>query len=123
GVVNFTVEVKEWQERILFLHTIARGAADRSYGIHVAELAGLPAPVVRRAREVLADLESADLSPPSVRPSRDDGPQPGPVQLSLFSELAPPPALKELQAINPDDLTPRQALETLYRLKRLADRG
>ena len=117
GVVNYSVEVKESGNRILFLHTIIRGAADRSYGIHVAELAGLPRPVIARARAVLAQLEEADLKKPaSPAPDEERNQQ---VQLSLFPEEPPEPALQELRAIDPDDLTPKQALEMLYRLKSL----
>ncbi|MBF0370199.1 MAG: DNA mismatch repair protein MutS [Magnetococcales bacterium] len=113
GIVNFTVEVKEWQEKILFLHTIARGAADRSYGIHVAQLAGLPPAVINRAQEVLTELEATEMKKQPPSPAQPY------TQLSLFMEPPPEPALLELKAIDPDDLTPRQALDALYRLKGL----
>ncbi|OSM04320.1 putative DNA mismatch repair protein MutS [Magnetofaba australis IT-1] len=117
GIVNHTVQVKEWRDEILFLHTIARGAADRSYGIHVARLAGLPKSVTERAKQVLEDLESADLRAP-VEPGHKSAAEPE-YQLTLFAEPPPSPALTELNALNPDDLSPKQALETLYRLKEL----
>ncbi|MDP9196305.1 MAG: DNA mismatch repair protein MutS [Pseudomonadota bacterium] len=112
-----TMRVKEWQGDVVFLHEVVAGSADRSYGIHVARLAGLPAPVVRRAREVLETLEQQG---PGLRNRGGD--------LPLFS--APPPAsvppalppehpvLELLRRVDPDSLTPRQALEELYRLKR-----
>ena len=129
GVVNYTVEVKETQDRPLFLHTIIRGAADRSYGIHVAALAGMPKPVIDRAWEILAQLEAKAQKNPSVLPAL-----PPPVasrkkdphaelencgQLSLFAEPSPEPAIQALQALDLDDLTPKQALDALFRLKAL----
>ncbi|MEO5376330.1 MAG: DNA mismatch repair protein MutS [Magnetococcus sp. DMHC-6] len=114
GIVNHTVEVKEVEEQILFLHTIIRGAADRSYGIHVAQLAGLPATVITRANAILADLESN--APQKKRPAKPNKTQ---TQLSLFLEHPPEPIVLELKHMNPDDLTPKQALELLYRLKKM----
>ncbi|MEO5350323.1 MAG: DNA mismatch repair protein MutS [Magnetococcus sp. YQC-3] len=117
GVVNYTVEVKDDQVRPLFLHTIVRGAADHSYGIHVAELAGMPRVVIERAREVLAQLEEANLKKPTRRvvaqPFRP-APQ---VQLALFADPMSEPVIQELTAIDPNELTPKQALEVLFKLK------
>ena len=113
GVVNHTVEVKETEGRPLFLHTIVRGSADRSYGIHVAELAGMPTPVINRAKEILTHLEETDR-PKSL--ALQPAPQ---TQLSLFSDPAPEPAIEALQALDPNELTPKQALETLFHLKSL----
>jgi DNA mismatch repair protein MutS len=109
------MKVKEWRGDVVFLHEVAPGAADRSYGIQVAKLAGLPASVIARARQVLESLEKSDRSRP--RPLIDD--------LPLFAarqpeSAAPPPALAALEAINPDELSPKEALERLYELKRLA---
>ncbi|MBF0143684.1 MAG: DNA mismatch repair protein MutS [Magnetococcales bacterium] len=134
GIESHAVQVKEWNGRIVFLYTVARGVADRSYGIHVAELAGLPAPVLERAREVLAELESSD--PHTGTDSEGSLPRRSrrgaPVrmsattleagqgkQLSLFPETPPEPALEELRALDPNALTPLQALEALFRLKSL----
>ncbi len=114
---NVTMRVKEWDGDVIFLHEVGKGAADRSYGIQVARLAGLPAAVVDRARDVLRQLEAGQNS---GKPSSlvDD--------LPLFSVAArrelPKPAQADalaeaLRAVNPDDLTPREALEALYRLK------
>jgi DNA mismatch repair protein MutS len=131
GVANVTVAVKEWKDGIVFLHQVVPGAADGSYGIQVARLAGLPRPVIARAREVLARLEGGGLKPGGGDPFED---------LPLFAALKPtettaeaetagpefeaepagPSPLEEaLDAIDPDAMTPRQALEALYRLKGL----
>jgi DNA mismatch repair protein MutS len=119
-VANATMRVKEWEGEVVFLHEVAPGAADRSYGIQVARLAGLPPAVIARAQAVLAALEK------NSQGSRadvliDD--------LPLFSAMAKPApaamrksALEEaLGSVNPDELTPREALETLYRLKALGE--
>ena len=119
GVDNATVTVKEWQGEVIFLHEVRKGAADRSYGVQVAQLAGLPASVVERARVVLEALEQGD---------RDKGSGPKALidDLPLFSTVpaAPPPAparpnpaLDLLEDIQPDDLSPRDALDLLYKLK------
>ncbi|HML14305.1 MAG TPA: DNA mismatch repair protein MutS [Xanthobacteraceae bacterium] len=120
---NATMRVKEWQGDVVFLHEVVPGAADRSYGVQVAKLAGLPPAVIDRAKLVLAELEAEDRTSPA-RALLDD--------LPLFSAAgrppAPPPrpdaalaAVRDaLAALNPDDLSPREALEALYRLKLLA---
>jgi DNA mismatch repair protein MutS len=113
---NATVRVKEWQGDVVFLHEVVAGAADRSYGIQVAKLAGLPPSVIERAKLVLAKLEQEDRAAPK-----------GFEDLPLFA--VPPKAPQErlesaedllaaaLAAINPDDLSPREAMEALYMLK------
>jgi DNA mismatch repair protein MutS len=118
---NVTMRVKEWEGDVIFLHEVGKGAADRSYGVQVARLAGLPEPVVARAKQVLAQLEAGEMSGKASRLIDD---------LPLFSaalrrEAPAAPAAndalgKELAAINPDEMTPREALEALYRLKGLA---
>ena len=117
GAANATVEVKEWREEIVFLYRVVMGAADRSYGIHVAKLAGLPAPVLARANEVLNALETADGRPKAADLAED---------LPLFKAAKPSPGFAEpspleraLAELNPDTMTPKQALEALYRLKAL----
>ena len=113
---NLTMKVREWQDEIVFLHEVERGAADRSYGIHVARLAGLPDPVIARAEEVLGLLEKSEQRA-GRRELVDD--------LPLFSAAAPRPgpvrsALEEkLSSIAPDELTPREALDLLYDLRRM----
>ncbi len=120
GVENTTVAVREWQGEVIFLHEVRRGAADRSYGVQVARLAGLPDAVVARAREVLHALESGEATGGrSPRAIIDD--------LPLFAPrptpAAPPPspALEKLRAVHPDELTPREALALLYELRALLD--
>jgi len=123
-IVNATVKVKEWRGDVVFLHEIVPGSADRSYGIQVAKLAGLPRPVIERARAVLAELEKSGGN--NAASMLDD--------LPLFSlarrptsdapaEAPPDPAeaelLRAIDALAPDELTPREALEALYRLKAL----
>jgi DNA mismatch repair protein MutS len=119
---NATVRVKEWHGEVVFLHEVVAGAADRSYGIQVAKLAGLPASVVERAKVVLAKLEQEDRSAPKgfedlplfAVPSKLPHDARQPVEEPVFAALA---------ALNPDDLSPREAMEALYSLKaKLADK-
>jgi len=121
GLSNATVAVKEWQGEVIFLHEVRQGAADRSYGVQVAQLAGLPAAVVERARSVLEALEAGEREGNKQKALIDD--------LPLFSVPATPapaphpvvpPVVNMLNDVHPDDLTPKQALELLYRLKEAA---
>lgn len=109
-----SMKVKEWKGELVFLHEVIAGSADRSYGIHVARLAGLPAPVLARAGEILHQLEQQQQNAGHV-----------PASLPLFSYSAPAtathnPLNEALSNIQPDELSPRQALELIYRLKQLA---
>ena len=119
GAANATVEVKEWRDEIVFLYRVVKGAADRSYGIHVAKLAGLPPPVLARAAEVLSALEKADGRPkPSVL--ADDLPLFQAAKGSASPQDERAAVLEQaLAALSPDALTPKEALEALYRLKAL----
>lgn len=113
-LVNATVRVKEWEGDVVFLHEVAPGVAENSYGIQVAKLAGLPAAVIERARTVLAQLEASDRK---ASPRGFD-------DLPLFSATrgaAPEkdPLGSALDAVEPDTLAPREALEALYKLKAL----
>jgi DNA mismatch repair protein MutS len=109
---NCNVLVREAGDRVVFLHTLAPGGTDRSYGVHVAELAGLPAAVVRRAREVLGTLEGGHrVAPGGPPPAADPG------QLTLFG-AEPHPVLADLQSIDVDAMTPLQALNRLAELQR-----
>ncbi len=124
GLAPHTMRVKEWQGEVIFLHEVGPGAADRSYGIHVGRLAGLPPAVIARAEEVLVLLEKDSRAGAAVKLADD---------LPLFSALAKPvqPAISgagpgpdtvlqdALAEVVPDALSPREALETLYRLKAL----
>ncbi|WP_282047163.1 DNA mismatch repair protein MutS [Roseibium album] len=123
---NATVSVKEWNGDVIFLHEIVPGAADRSYGIQVAKLAGLPAMVVERSKQVLGQLEEQDRRSPAE--SLID-------ELPLFANITtkppggaadpakPDPVSEALTELAPDDMTPREALEALYQLKTLQAGG
>jgi DNA mismatch repair protein MutS len=118
GVRNLNVAVKEWQDQVVFLHQIVPGAADKSYGIHVAQLAGVPRSVNERAAEVLAWLEaqhhpddahsSATGSPPGRADNDDVKRSSNPWQLTLFG-VEEHPLLDEIRAANLDDLSPLEA--------------
>jgi DNA mismatch repair protein MutS len=114
---NATVRVKEWEGEVVFLHEVVPGAADHSYGIQVAKLAGLPVAVIERAKVVLAKLEAEDRAAPR-----------GFEDLPLFAAAPRPAAAPEadaaliavvaaLSALHPDEMSPRDALEALYALK------
>ena len=121
GVENATVAVKEWDGEVIFLHEVRQGAADRSYGVQVAQLAGLPPSVVQRARVVLDALEKGE---------REGGGK----QIALVDDLplfavspSPPPAKTEpspvvelLEGLHPDEMSPKEALDFLYQLKEAA---
>ena len=125
-LANVTMKVKEWDGDVVFLHEVAPGAADRSYGIQVARLAGLPDAVVARAKDVLTQLESSDRQNPALTLVDD---------LPLFSAevhrekkvtattAGPSPLDTRLAELHPDDMTPREALDILYELKRLSAGG
>ena len=119
----FTMRVKEWEGDVIFLHEISAGAADRSYGIHVAKLAGLPETVIRRAEQVLVALEQGEQSSRVTKLKND---------LPLFAAMAEPPQAREnrrsevescVESINPDEMSPRDALEFLYKLKKITVDG
>jgi DNA mismatch repair protein MutS len=113
GVANAHVLVREWHEDILFLRKVVDGRSDRSYGIQVARLAGLPTEVVTRAREILSQLEQDELAR-GGRPSLSGAPKPG-EQLGLFAAPAPvdDALARKLAALDVDRLTPIDALMTL----------
>ncbi len=109
----FTLAVKEWQGEIVFLHEVAKGTANRSYGIHVARLAGMPAPLLARAQAILKELESHaighDLS--------------GKIADLPAETAAPHPALQKIKTIQPDSLSPREALDIVFELKSLSEKN
>lgn len=121
GVENATVSVKEWEGEVIFLHEVKRGAADRSYGVQVAQLAGLPPSVIARARVVLDALEKGEREGGATQKTLID-------DLPLFSAAsspAPTPPKSSvltdtLADVHPDELTPKQALDILYKLKEAA---
>lgn len=114
SLCSHSMQVREWKGDIIFMHSVAEGAADRSYGIHVGKLAGLPGSVITRAQEVLALLQSGEKSA-ALSKLADD--------LPLFTNAAPEPPTQRseledmLAALDPDALTPREALDLLYKLK------
>lgn len=116
---NATVRVKEWHGEVVFLHEVLPGAADRSYGIQVAKLAGLPPSVIARAKSVLAKLEAQDRGS-TVRTLVDDLPLFA-VPARAADESAPPSEtvqlIEALKSLHPDEMSPREALEALYALK------
>jgi DNA mismatch repair protein MutS len=130
-----TMRVREWNDGIVFLHEVTAGVADRSYGIHVARLAGLPGSVLDRAETVLKRLEQGAEGAPSPAQLVEDLPlfaaaarpaRPRRAEKPAAPDPAPPapsPVETALADINPDDLTPKAALETLYRLKGLQEEG
>ena len=139
GLSCRTMRVKEWKGRVVFLHEVIPGAADRSYGIHVARLAGLPRAALRRAEDVLKLLEQSDQGGALARLADDlplfAGTAPGGAEAPEAETDATPPAadgpddpgaeaaLTRLRAVDPDALTPRAALDLLYALRRDLDGG
>ncbi|MFN3656169.1 MAG: DNA mismatch repair protein MutS [Pseudolabrys sp.] len=118
---NATVKVKEWKGEVVFLHEVAAGAADRSYGIQVAKLAGLPASVIERAKVVLAKLEQEDRAAP--KSFKDLGFEDLPLFAAPYKashereDRAYDLVLDAIAALNPDDMSPREAMDALYALK------
>jgi DNA mismatch repair protein MutS len=143
-VKNYTVAIKEWNDQIIFLRTVVEGGADKSYGIQVARLAGLPQAVIRRAKEVLANLESAEfnelgepIAASNIRAGeekkkRTDGRSGNPVpngeteasepQLGLFANQAGL-LFREIAGLNLDGMTPLDAMNKLYELKKKVGNG
>ena len=122
-VKNYNIAVREWNDTIIFLHKLLPGGTNRSYGIQVAALAGVPAKVVARAKELLHNIEQGEFNRQgepriATSPRKKKPPQPG--QLSLFGGEESK-ATRRLREINPDALSPREALDLLYELKRLTD--
>jgi len=121
GVKNMNVSVREVGEEVVFLRRLVAGGADRSYGIQVARLAGLPAGIIARARELLAELEGTHSHGGEGlgrRGAHRPASEPPPDQLSMFAMEHP--VVERLRALDPDRLTPREALDLLYQLGREA---
>ena len=123
-VQNYSVAVKEWNETIIFLYKLIKGGTSRSYGIQVAALAGVPDQVVTRAQEILKRIDQSDFDHRAVTGNKSSsrGRKEHPSQLQLFAAPGHPLA-DELRKIDLDDMTPRQALDQLYKLKGLLDKG
>jgi len=123
GLSLHHVRAREWKGDLVFLHEVAEGPADRSYGLAVARLAGLSPPVIARAAEVLKRLEAGRKATGGIAAGLDDLPLFA-AALQQGEEQATPDALRErLAALHPDTLSPREALDILYELKRLAADG
>jgi DNA mismatch repair protein MutS len=119
-VKNYHMAAVEQEQSVVFLHELRRGGADRSYGIHVAQLAGIPRAVTRRASELLADLERGGAGRADRNGIPTSNPQPpSPAQLGLF-DVAPHPLIEMLRRMNVNELTPIEALTKLYELQKLA---
>jgi DNA mismatch repair protein MutS len=125
GVRNFNVAVRETVDQVLFLHRLEPGGADRSYGIEVGRLAGLPEEIIGRAREVLRLLEAEQLAGGGKREagSGKAAPPPDPEQLALFSASIPHPVVERLKMVDPNATTPLQALTLLAQLVEEAKRS
>ncbi len=125
-LVNLTMRVTEWNGEVVFLHEVARGAADRSYGIQVARIAGLPKDVVERAQTLLAELEAGDRRRPMAE-IVNDLPLFAAAPIQTAASVAASPqanALREaLEALDPDEMSPRDALEAIYALKKRLREG
>jgi DNA mismatch repair protein MutS len=112
-MANVHLDATEHQDHVVFLHNIQEGPANKSFGLQVAKLAGIPEPVLRAARDKLAELErNRDLR---------DGQAPAPTQVELFASAPPHPVVQQLEALDLDSLSPRQALELLYQLRSQLD--
>ena len=115
-----TMKIREWEKEIIFMHQVIPGTADRSYGIHVARMAGLPKTVIERAESILHTIETGDTGHKKVHITEN---------LPLFSaaiareeqKMTISPLETEIKALDPDSLTPKAALDTLYRLKKMMD--
>lgn len=101
---NFTMRIHEWEGKVVFMHNVVPGSADKSYGLHVAALAGVPRPTIERAEKILATLEKPKI----------------PLQVPLQEKSEEPLVFETLRALDIDTLSPRQALDQLYQLKEMA---
>ena len=116
GIANVHLDAVEYGDQLVFMHAVKDGPANRSFGLHVAALAGVPRHVIARAREYLQQLERQHALPEARADAAPAGSTP---QLGLFAPPMPSQAEEALRAVDPDALSPREALDALYRLKRL----
>ena len=124
GIANVHLDAvdhrdSQGNERLVFMHAVREGPANRSFGLQVAALAGLPRPVIAQARTLLERLESGMTASLDATPPRAAAQADATSQLSLFAPPAPSPAEETLRALDPDGLSPREALDALYRLRRM----
>ena len=121
GVKNYNIQVKEWNDEIIFLRKILPGGVDKSYGIQVARLAGLPKQVLDRAHEILFNLEQSEFDEvgiPKISRTEKKDSLPNPGQLGLFPEPENP-LIQEMRKIDPNEMSPKQALDTLFYLSKI----
>jgi DNA mismatch repair protein MutS len=113
NTLNVHLSAVEHHDKIVFLHQVQQGAASQSYGLQVAALAGVPKPIIQRAKQILGDLEKGQHQPakPAAQVIEQE------IQYDLFNSAMPHPILEQLETVSPDDLTPKQALDLLYQLK------
>ncbi|HOW70545.1 MAG TPA: DNA mismatch repair protein MutS, partial [Phycisphaerae bacterium] len=122
GAVNCNVAVREWEDQIIFLHRIVRGGTDRSYGSHVAKLAGIPPRVIERSRQLLAELESnfSAVRRAPIRTAVRTKPKPKDNQLMLFAVTDPADdVIEEIRKADPNNMTPLDALKLIERWRGL----
>ena len=122
-IQNYSIAVREWNDTIIFLHKLVKGATNRSYGIEVAGLAGVPDHVVKRAHEILKNIEKGEFTAegkPTIVSSDEYNKKKQPCQLPLF-QPQDDPLRKLLRSVSPDDISPRQAHELLYQLFELME--
>jgi DNA mismatch repair protein MutS len=119
GIKNYNVAVREWNNEVIFVRKIVPGGTDRSYGVHVAGLAGIPPTVVQRATEILQALEENSVKEPEFAARAKKRKIPAPQQLFLFADR-PNPVIEELKQLDLDSLSP---LEALMKLKELKDKA
>ena len=117
---NFKVEVREYGDKVIFLHKVTPGGADHSYGIQVAQMAGLPQFVTNRAKEILVNLEGKELTPYEIKKAKLSKFKQDEMQISLF-EMKDDSLRKEISDIAIDSLTPLEALNKLSELKKQID--
>lgn len=119
-MANVHLDATEHQDHVVFLHHIQEGPANRSFGLQVAKLAGIPSQVLQAANEKLQELEAGKTleSSPSLAAAATQKPAPGSPQVDLFSTPAPHPVIDDIEALDVDNLSPRQALDKLYELKK-----
>src|SRR5690606_21946135 len=129
GIANVHLNATEHKDNIVFLHKVQEGPASKSYGLQVAKLAGIPASVLAQAQHQLQLLEQGEQTQiihnnTSASSSDQDGnsSSPAPLQTGLF-DVMPNPVVEALKKINPDNFSPREALEQLYRLKEVLNKG
>ncbi len=118
-IANVHLDAVEYGEQLVFMHAVKEGPANRSFGLQVAALAGLPKAVIADAKATLAGLEaSSNESRPAIQKAQIGSPQ-----LGLFAPPAPSPIVEAMRALDPDAMSPREALDALYRLRKMVDRG